>query len=214
MTATLDQHGQAGTLDDGQPVPPYLADFLTTTQHRKADIEHVDPIAGTILMRAAPYDHEIQLAPDLWESFAPAAFAAASKAPHRSKLWNEHRGPVVGCGVDIEDRPDGIWIRARFANTLAGQEARELARDKIKDQVSVEFRPLEEWLTIKRAENGLHIRHKRAHLLGVALVAHGAYDDEAFVASVRDQSGKDREKAQALAAEKAERLARLDRLGA
>lgn len=204
-TATLDQL-------DGEPPPPYLADYLTATQHRKADIEHVDPVNGTILLRAVPYDHEIELYSEFFESFAPGTFAAAQRAPHRSKLWNEHGGPVVGCGQDVEDRPDGLWIRARFANTQAGQDARELARDGILDQVSIEFRPLEEWLTVKRTEQGMHVRHKRAHLLGVALVAHGAYDDEAFIAAVRDGSDKEREREEALARERAERLARLDAL--
>lgn len=205
MTATLEQL-------DGEAPPPYLADYLTATQHRKADIEHVDPVNGTILMRGVPYDHEIQLYPEFFESFAPGTFSAAQKAPHRSKLWNEHGGPIIGCGVDVEDRPDGLWIRARFANTQAGQEARELARDGILDQVSIEFRPLEEWLTVKRTDQGMHVRHKRAHLLGVALVAHGAYDDEAFIAAVRDGSDKEREREEALARERAERLARLNAL--
>lgn len=200
------------TIEQLDAPPPYLADYLTATQKRKADIEDVDPVRGTILVRAVPYDHEIQLYPELFETFAPGTFTAAQRAPHRAKLWNEHGGPVVGCGVEVDDRADGLWIRARFANTQAGQDARELARDQILDQVSIEFRPLEEWLTVKRSDQGMHITHKRAHLLGVALVAHGAYDDEAFIAAVRDGSDKERERAEALARERAERLARLDAL--
>lgn len=205
MTATLEQL-------DGEPIPPYLSDYLSATQHRKAKIEDVDPVKGTILMRGVPYDHEIQLYPEFFETFAPGTFAAAQRAPHRAKLWHEHGGPIVGCGVEVDDRADGLWIRARFANTQAGQDARELARDGIIDQVSIEFRPLEEWLSVKRSEKGMHVTHKRAHLLGVALVAHGAYDSEAFVAAVRDDADKERERSEALARERAERLARLDAL--
>lgn len=155
-------------------------------QERAADIEVVDPDKGTILMRAAPYDVEAQIDRELWESFAPKTFANSSKAPHRVKLWHEHGGPLIGHAMDVEDRSDGLWINARFSNTLAGTEARELAADKSLDQVSITFRPQADWMKIQRRADGLHVRHSRAYLLGVALVAHGSYGDGAYVASVRD----------------------------
>lgn len=155
-------------------------------QYRAADVEHIDLDEGTILMRAAPYDVETQLDRQLFESFAPKAFERASAAPARCKLWHEHGGPLIGHARDVEDRPDGIWIRAKISNTLAGQEARELAADGTLDQVSVTFRPLSDWMKVDRRPDGLHVRHARAALLGVALVAHGAYADSAYIASVRD----------------------------
>jgi hypothetical protein len=155
-------------------------------QYRAADLEHVDLDEGTILMRAAPYDVETQLDRELWESFAPKAFERSTVAPGRCKLWNEHGGPLIGHAKEVEDRPDGLWIRAKVSNTPAGAEAIELARDGTLDQVSVTFKPMSEWMKVTRAENGLHVRHSRAALLGVALVSHGAYADDAFIASVRD----------------------------
>lgn len=155
-------------------------------QYREASIEHLDPDAGTILMRAAPYDVETQLDRSLFETFAPKCFERAAAAPHRCKLWHEHRGPLIGHATTVEDRPDGLWIQAPFSNTLAGQEARELARDGTLDQCSVTFNPMADWMKAERRSDGIHVRHARAHLLGVALVAHGAYAEGAFIASVRD----------------------------
>jgi HK97 family phage prohead protease len=155
-------------------------------QRREATIEHLDAEAGTILMRAAPYDVEVQLDAKLWESFAPKTFERAANAPSRVKLWHGHQGPLVGHASTVEDRPDGAWIQARFSNTPNAAEARELASDGTLDQVSVTFKPMREHMQVQRREDGLHIRHTRAVLLGVALVPHGAYAEHAFVASVRD----------------------------
>jgi HK97 family phage prohead protease len=159
---------------------------LAEIQHREAVVEHVDVDTGRILMRAVPYDVETRLGDDLFESFAPGAFSRAAASPGRCKLWHEHGGPLIGHATTIEDRPDGSWIDARISNTLAGQEARELASDGTLDQVSITFRPMRDWMKVTRGTDGFHVRHSRAALLGVALVAHGAYAEGAFVASVRD----------------------------
>jgi uncharacterized protein len=164
-----------------------------SVQERVADVEAVDPDKGTILMRAAPYGVEAQIDRELWEVFEPATFAAAAKAPHRVKMWNAHNGPLVGHALNVEDRSDGLWINARFSNTINGTEARELASDGTLDQCSVTFRPMTDWMKVQRRADGIHVRHSRAFLLGVALVPHGAYDTGAYVASVRD-ADSDRER--------------------
>jgi HK97 family phage prohead protease len=110
----------------------------------------------------------------------------AAKAAHRVKLWHEHDGPLIGRAVNVEDRPDGVWVRSKFSNTPPGQEARELARDGTLDQCSVTFKPMDDWYKRTDKPDGIHFRHSRAYLLGVALVAHGAYGDEAYLAEVRD----------------------------
>lgn len=171
-----------------------IPQVLLTEQHREATIEHVDLDEGTILMRGAPYDVETMLDHTLFESFAPKTFERAANAPTRCKLWHLHGGPLVGHATEVEDRPDGVWIRARFSNTVNAQEARELASDGSLDQVSVTFKPMRDYMRVERRDDGLHIRHSRAGLLGVALVPHGAYDEHAFVASVRDaQASRARE---------------------
>lgn len=163
-----------------------LAEYLTGNQERAATIEHIDPDEGTIYMRAVPYDVETELGPGLFESFAPGAFSRASSAPSRVKLWNEHGGPLIGHALEVDDRDDGPWIKAKISDTLNGQEARTLAMDGTLDQVSITFRVMPDWFKAERKTDGVHIRHARAGLLGVALVAHGAYGEHAAIASVRD----------------------------
>lgn len=185
-------------------------DSLEGVQTRTATVEKVDADAGTILMRAAPYGVETRIGPGLFESFEPGTFAGAAAAPHRVKLWHEHDGPLIGHAAAVEDKPDAVWVRAKFANTLAGQEARELARDGTIDQVSVEFQPRREWFKATRLADGLHVRHSKATLLGVALVAHGAYLDESRIVSVRDHDAARR--AEAAEERRLARLAALDAL--
>ena len=170
---------------------PRLYDGL---QHRDADVEDIDLDEGMITMRAAPYDVEAALAPELWEAFAPKTFERACNAPSRCKLWHEHGGPLIGHAKEVEDRPDGIWIRAKISNTVAGIEARELASDGTLDQVSITFKPMKDYMRVTQKSDGIHVRHTRAGLLGVALTAHGAYDTHAYIASVRDaQADRERE---------------------
>lgn len=184
---TMTTTSTAVLLDTGQRVDPRR--WTTGEQSRAASVEHIDPEAGTILMRAVPYDVETELTPGLWESFAPETFARAATQPSRCKLWHEHGGPLIGHALDVEDRPDGAWIRAKFSNTAAGQEARELAHDGSLDQVSITFRPMADWMKATRKPDGtVHVRHSRAALMGVALVAHGAYGEHAHIASVRDNA--------------------------
>lgn len=169
-------------------------------QYRTAEVKDIDPDTNTILMRVAPYGEEARLDHDLWEQFAPKCFAAASSAPHRVKLWHEHGGPLVGHGITVEDRDDGVWVRARFASTLAAQEARALATPgedgATLDQVSVTFKPDLDWMRVRRGADGMHVTHSKATLLGAALVAHGAYADGGYVAAVRSEEDIDREREQ------------------
>jgi len=96
--------------------------------------------------------------------------------------------------VHLEDRPDGLWTNQKFSSTVAAQEARELARDGSLDQCSITFRPQRNWMRIRKATDGIHITHVRAHLLGVALVPHAQYGEGSRVMAVRDEgSDKARE---------------------
>lgn len=168
------------------------------TQYRTATVEHVDLDEGTILLKAAPYDVETRLDQELFESFAPKCFERAANAPSRCKMWFEHGGPLIGHASEVEDRPDGVWIRSRFSNTVSAQEARELSRDGTLTDCSVTFKPMADHMKVTRKPDGLHVRHSRAALFGVALVAMGQYAEHAYVASVRD-SQTDRAREQAMA---------------
>lgn len=194
-----------------------LPEEVTGIQYRTATIEDLDVARGTIKVRITPYEREARIGESTWETFERGAFAAAAKAPHRVKMWHLHTGPLIGHALSITDREDGCWAEGQFSNTVAAQEARELARDGTLDQVSVTFNPHKEWMRVARRPDGFHVTHTKAHMLGFALVPHGAYDDGGFVAEVRDAEARDaEERAQAEHQHQAEELERqrLERIAA
>jgi uncharacterized protein len=195
--------------------------LLQGPQFRAAVIEEIaeaDAEERVITMRAVPYDVETQLDAKLLESFEPGAFSRAAKDPARVKLWLGHSttgGHLVGQAFEVEDRADGVWIRARVSRTVAGDELLTLVRDKVLDEASIEFAPIREAMSIERRGSMIHVRHKRGHLRGVGLVPHGAYGRSALVTSVRDAEDKAAEaQAAAIEAARAAALARLTGLTA
>lgn len=187
------------TADTGLEVPA----LLTGPQYRAAQIEDIaDDTERTITMRAVPYDVETRIDAQLLESFEPGAFARAAKDPARVKLWLGHSttgGHLVGQAFAVEDRADGVWVRAKVSRTVAGDELLTLARDGVLDEASIEFNPIREAMVLERRGSLLHVRHKRGHLRGVGLVPHGAYGRNALVTSVRDDQYDVREAARAAA---------------
>lgn len=159
--------------------------LLNDVECRSAVVEGIDADAGTILVRAVPYAVETELADGVFEQFERGSLGRAASAPHRVKMHLQHDGPLIGRGERIEDREDGLWMLAKFSATPAAQEARALAADGTLDQVSVRFRPMRDHMRVERRDGAVHITHSRAHLLDVDLVSHGAYFQDAFVASVR-----------------------------
>jgi HK97 family phage prohead protease len=168
-------------------------------QHRSVEAVDVDDSTGTIRFRAAPYEVETQLGQELFEVFTRGAFANATKAPSRFRLFHEHRGPLVGAGQEAEDLADGFYVNARFASTPAAQEARSLVLDGFLDSVSVEFRPMAQFMRAVRRKTGMLVRHDKAHALGAAIVAYPAYETASVVSARDDRADRERE----------ERIARL-----
>lgn len=158
-------------------------------QTRSATVAALDVEQRLVELRAVPYGVETRLASRLVESFAPRAFGNASKDPGRVKLWAGHStdgGSPVGSAEAVEDRADGVYIRARVSQTAAGDDLLTLARDGVLDEASVEFQPIPEDMRVTRRGDDTVVMHRRARLLGVALVTHGAYGRDAVVLSVRD----------------------------
>ena len=177
---------------------------FTDTQYRRANIEQVTE--RMIQLRAVPYGVESEIDRGLFESFEPGAFRNAEKDPARVKLWFDHSdvgGRIVGQATTVEDRADGVVLWSRVSNTPAGDELLTLANDGVLDEASIEFTPIPRDMSIRRVGEELHVRHKRGHLRGVALVPHGAYGRNALVMSVRDERQQTTERA------RAEALARL-----
>lgn len=169
-----------------------LPEPLEGVQVRAAALESVATDKREILLRAVPYDTEIELYPDLFEQFERGALKAAAKDPARVKFFHDHGGPIVGQAMEVRDESDGSWIRLKVSQTVAGDELLTLARDGVLDEASIEFRAIPADMEITRDGDGrMHVKHKRAHLTGVALVPHGAYSRGATVASVRKAAQDD-----------------------
>lgn len=155
-------------------------------QFRAAVIEDVDVEKGEMLIKAVPYGVPTEIGADILEEFRPGAFARSAKSPDRLSLWSGHGGPLIGRGLEVEDRPDSLWFRAKLGRTQAAKDALLDYEDGIASDPSIEFRPMPDWMSVERRSRGYSVVHRRAHLLGVALVPNGAYAPHAFVDSVRD----------------------------
>lgn len=191
------------TLETGIEIPRQLRE----PQFRGAKIEDIaSDEERVITMRAVPYDVETHLWGDVHESFAPGAFSRSAKDPARVKFYLGHGGPLVGMASTVEERADGVWITASVSRTASGDELLTLARDKVLDEASIEFRVVKGGTVITQRDGKTIWRHKRAHLLGVALVPHGAYGRSALVKSVRDE---DEAAQEALEAARAAAIAKL-----
>jgi len=168
---------------------PDTVDGFDGIQFRSATIDALDTDDRVVEMRAVPYEVETRLAPGILEVFSRGSFARAAKDPPRVKLWFDHStngGRIVGQAFEVDDREDGLWVRARVSRTVSGDELMTLATDRVLDEASIEFNPLRDGMAISRRGDDTVVRHKRAHLRGVALVPHGAYGRDALVTSVRD----------------------------
>ena len=178
-------------------VPDVVAEQYGDVQYRAAaSLELLDGDKREIQLRAVPYEVEARLGEHLYESFERGAFGRASKDPGRVKLWLGHStdgGRIVGQAYDVENRADGLWLSTRVSKTPAGDELLTLAQDGVLDEASIEFAPIRESMLVRQRGEDVVVRHRRAHLRGVALVPHGAYGRDALVASVRDDSSKARE---------------------
>lgn len=138
----------------------------------------------TIEGLAVPYGVRQRITPDLVESFARGAFNAQLTAAHRVKFARDHPvlgGTIIGRAVELRDDTAGLWGAWRVSATQAGDEALELARDGVLDELSVGFHERQN----RRLPDGT-IERVKAHLVEVSLVMQGAYGREALVSAVRE----------------------------
>ncbi|WP_181778932.1 HK97 family phage prohead protease [Pseudonocardia pini] len=145
---------------------------------------------------AVPYGVPQMIDEHLTEMFEAGAFADQLMTAHRAAapgrppnyrvhLSREHHklgGAVIGKAVELREDASGLYTALRVAKTPAGDEALELAREGVLDELSVGFRALPGGS--RRRGDGIVVRH-RAGLFEVALVMQGAYGREAVVTGVR-----------------------------
>jgi len=133
---------------------------------------------------AVPYGRRQRISADLVEQFARGAFNAQLAAAHRVKFAREHPthgGALIGRAVELRDDAAGLWGAWRVSATQAGDEALELARDGVLDELSVGFIERQN----RRLDDGT-VERVKAHLVEVSLVMQGAYGRDALVSAVRE----------------------------
>jgi HK97 family phage prohead protease len=118
------------------------------------------------------------------EAFMPGAFKAATRAPNRVYLDFEHHlgiGSVLGHGVELAERDDGLYGKFRVLEHPDGDKALSMIREKVLTGMSIMFQPLR-----SQTVDGV-VQRVRAHLDRVSLCRVGAYP-EAQVLAVRTAS--------------------------
>lgn len=161
-------------------------------QHRTATVEDIDTERSEILLKAVPYEESVDIGGGIVETFKRGAFAKAAAAPTRLSLWRDHGGPLIGRGMEVDDRDNGVWFRAKLGRTTAAKDALLDLEDGIAADPSIEFRPLHDYMRVEARGKGFSVIHRRAHLLGVAIVQTGAYSGSAWVEAVREEEAERR----------------------
>lgn len=168
--------------------PELVMDPAQTYLRAAATVESVDLDAGVIDAKLVPYEVEADLGGGLHEVFAPGAFSAAVGNPSRVKVTDQQHNRAVNIGkaIELRDQPDGLYGRLRIVDTSAGRDVMVLLREKVLEELSVEFRPIRrKFDLVRRGANDMLVRHHKAELVGVSPVGAGAYGDQARVLLVR-----------------------------
>jgi HK97 family phage prohead protease len=152
----------------------------------------------TLVMRAVPYEHIIDIGPGTREVFSQGAFdqqvRGGASAAGRVRLTLNHPKPtdlltnsLIGSLISMDDRPDGLHVEARMASTTVANEALALVNDGLLDQVSIGF--LDQGTVTSKTDDGSKLlRRQRAHMDHLALLAgNAAYGDGSKVLAVRDE---------------------------
>jgi HK97 family phage prohead protease len=141
---------------------------------------------------AVPYNTEQRIDARLVEAFAPGVVDHQMNAANRVYLMRKHRahgGVEIGKLSQMRNDTRGLRITSKISKTTDGSDARILMQDKVVDQLSVGFYPVQN----RKAQNGTVIRTK-VNLFEVAIVPRGAYGENATVTAVRSENETDSDK--------------------
>lgn len=173
----------------------------TYTREATAVVQDVDVDKGIIEARIVPYEYEADLGGGLHEIFSPHAFASAIGNPSRCKVTDQQHNRTVNIGkaVQLRDEDDALYGALRIVDTSAGRDVLTLLREKILEELSVEFQAVKgKYDVVRRGPGDFLLRHHKATLIGVSPVGAGAYGNQARVISVRNAQ-RERAREQALA---------------
>ena len=145
-----------------------------TMENRNFEIRETNVEAREVIGRAVPYDEVIDIGGGDKEKFVRGSVDLNSHV----KLFRGHK-EIIGKVNHMEEREDGLWIKAKISNTKLGDETLELVKDGAIRSFSVGFIPL-----VDEKQDRTIIR-KKVNLKEVCLVDFPAYEN-ASVTEVRE----------------------------
>lgn len=143
-------------------------------ENRSFEIRETDTETREVIGRAVPYDEVIDIGGGDKEQFSRGSVDLNSHV----KLFRDHK-EVIGKVNLMEEREDGLWIKAKISNTKLGDETLELVKDGAIRSFSVGFIPV-----VDEKKDRTIIR-KKVNLKEVSLVTFPAYEN-ASVTEVRE----------------------------
>lgn len=145
-----------------------------TMENRSFEIRETNTEAREVIGRAVPYNETIDIGGGDKEQFVRGSVDLNSHV----KLFRGHK-EIIGKVNHMEEREDGLWIKAKISNTKLGDETLELVKDGAIRSFSVGFIPVED---VKQDRT---IIRKKVNLKEVSLVDFPAYEN-ASVTEVRE----------------------------
>ena len=145
-----------------------------TMENRSFEIRETNTEAREVIGRAVPYNETIDIGGGDKEQFVRGSVDLDSHV----KLFRDHT-EIIGKVNLMEEREDGLWIKAKISNTKLGDETLELVKDGAIRSFSVGFIPVE------NEKKDRTIIRKKVNLKEVSLVAFPAYEN-ASVTEVRE----------------------------
>jgi len=145
-------------------------------ENRSFEIRETNVETREVIGRAVPYNDVIDIGGGDKEQFVRGSVDLNSHV----KLFRDHK-EIIGKVNSMEEREDGLWIKAKISSTKLGDETLELVKDGAIRSFSVGFIPL-----VDEKQDRTIIR-KKVNLKEVSLVAFPAYEN-ASVTEVREIS--------------------------
>lgn len=146
---------------------------------RSFEIRNTDEEAREVVGVAVPYNDTINIGGGWSERFEKGSVDITADV----KLFRDH-AEVIGKVSEMEEREDGLWIRAKISKTNLGDETLELVKDGAIRSFSVGFIPL-----VDEKQDRTIIR-KKVDLREISLVTFPAYQ-KASVVEVRQENNQE-----------------------
>lgn len=150
-------------------------------------------VGRTVDVRIVPYGEKIThndglggvpAGVDYTEEWLPGVFAHQVNAANRVLANFEHQpgiAGIVGRGISLEDRPDGMHGSFKILETPAGETTLELLRDQVLEGISLEAIP------VKNVQRGSVLQRAKANLRAIAFTRFAAYQG-ARVLALREEA--------------------------